>query len=189
MSVELTVYTRLPEVCAIPRLAARLAEDGWEPRVLDEYSRTAEVMHTGTLPREGVVYGWARSSRQARRFAGLFPTGLLVDAQALPEAELAACNVSISLLETADDQFERDQWSGSPLPAEKLAVLQQADCRYELSTWTADTLLSARFLRAVARALAKETGGIVFDPVKVEAKWAEEMAPGMPEANPREDTA
>ena len=179
MSLELTVYTRLPEVCEIPRLAARLGEPGWEIRVLNEYSRTAEVLPDSPLPREGVVYGWPRVSRKGRRFAALFPAGLLVDAWALPE-ELVACNVSISLLETADEQFERDQWAGSPLPPEKLAVLQQAECHYELSAWAVDNPQSAQFLRDVAWALAKETGGIVFDAERVHAAWAEEMAPGEP---------
>ena len=175
MQLELAVYTRLPDICTVERLAARLGEAGWEARVLNEYSRTAEVAPAGALPREGVIYGWERASRKHRRFTALFPAGLLVDAWALPE-ELAACNVSVSLLETADEQFERDQWAGSPLPPEKLAVLQQAECRYELSAWAADNPLSDRFLRDAAWALAKETGGIVFDPERVAAKWAEEMA-------------
>ena len=179
MSVELTVYTRLPEICEIHRLAARLAEAGWEIRALDQYSRTAEVLPAGPLPKEGVVYGWKRAHRKARRFAALFQPGLLLDAWSLPEDDLAACGVNASLLETPDDQFERDQWTGSPLPAEKLAVLQQAECRYELSTWVADTPLSQRFLRDTAWALAKETGGIVFDAERVEAAWAEEVAPGV----------
>lgn len=180
MSLELTVYTRLPEVCEITRLAARLGEIGWETRVLNEYSRTAEVLADGPLPREGVIYAWESTSRKARRFAALFPAGLLVDAWALPE-ELAACNLSVSLLETPDEQFERDQWAGSPLPQEKLAVLQQAECHYELSAWAVDNPQSDRFLQDVAWALAKETGGIVFDAERVHAVWAEEMAHGEPE--------
>lgn len=175
MTAELAVYTRLSEVCPIPRLAALLAEAGWEIRVLNEYSRTAEVLLEGPLPKEGVIYGWERAHRKSRRFSSLFQPGLLLDAWALPEEDLAACNLSISLLDTPDDQFERDQWTGAPLPPEKLAVLQQAECRYELTAWAADTPLSARFLPPVARALARETGGIVFDPARVEARWAEEM--------------
>jgi len=177
MTLELTVYTRLPEACEVSRLAARLGEIGWAIRVLNEYSRTAEVLPDGPLPREGVVYGWSKVSRKHRRFNALFPTGLLVDAWALPE-ELAACNISVSLLETPDEQFERDQWAGSPLPPEKLAVLQQAECHYELSAWAVENLQSEQFLRDVAWALAKETGGIVFDQERVEAKWAEEMTHG-----------
>jgi len=180
MSVELTVYTRLPEICEINRLAARLAEAGWEIRALNEYSGTAEVLPEGPLPKEGVVYGWKRAHRKGRRFSALFQPGLLIDAWSLPEEDLAACNISISLFDTPDDLHERDQWAGSPLPAEKLAVLQQAECRYELSAWAADTPLSNRFLCDIAWALAKETGGIVFDAERVHAEWAEEMASAQP---------
>jgi hypothetical protein len=176
MSQELIVYTRLPEICTVERLAGHLHDVGWEVRVLDEYSRSAHVLQAGTLLQESVVYGWPRDSRKGARLAARFPTDRPIDAWALPEDALAGCNISASLLETPDDQFELDQWIGDQhISPEKLAVLQQAQCRYEVSNWVTDGPSSDRLLRDTAWALAKATGGIIFDPSALRAVWAEEM--------------
>ena len=175
MSLELTVYTRMADICTVERLLARLHEAGWEARVLNEYSRLAMLLPAGALPVEGVVYAWTPEDAKAERLARFFTPGRPLDAWALPE-DLAACNISASQLETPDDQFELDQWVGDrKLPPEKLAVLQNAECRYQLSAWIAEGPHSDRLLRDTAWALAKETGGIIFNPQKLAAAWAEEM--------------
>lgn len=179
MSSELIVYSRQPDFCDIARLVARVQGAGWQARVLNGYTRSAELLEDGLLPGEGVIFGWDPAGRKAERLAALFPPRRIIDAWALSEGEpaLAGCTISASRLETPDDQFELDQWLGdNKLAPEKLAVLQHAECRYEISNWiTEDAPLSERFLLILAWALAKETGGIVFNPEAMRAFWAEEI--------------
>jgi len=177
METEFTVLTLRAEVCVLDRLAAVLETAGWTARVLAEYGRAARVLVGGPLPAESVLYAWPADTPHADRLAARFPAGGEIDVDELPEAGLAACAVSVSRLETPEEIFEREEWAdaATALPADKLAVLRGAECRYELSTWPLEGQRSNRLIRAVARALARETGGVVFGPTGVQAWWAEEM--------------